>query len=236
MMQSALLDVGVIMDGNGRWATERGLPRVSGHREGAEAVRRIVAAAPQLGIRSLTLFAFSSDNWLRPADEVSFLMKLFLRAVRREEKKCRQESVRLNFIGRRDRLHPRLLRAMEEAEVSTVGGERLLLRIAIDYSARAAIEQAASLAGGELAERLHVAMNASERVDRIDLVIRTGREKRLSDFLLFEAAYAELYFTDTMWPEFSPDQLGAIVEDFRRRERRFGRTPAQVQRSEASHV
>jgi undecaprenyl diphosphate synthase len=218
----------LIMDGNGRWATLRGLPRVAGHREGAQAVRRVVESAPSLGIGTLTLYAFSSDNWGRPPREVSALMRLFRAYLASETARCVENGVRLRVIGRRDRLGGALLRQIQAAEAATKDGERLLLRIAIDYSARDALLRAAALAGGQDVDRdafaalLGRAMGDEEPAPDVDLLIRTGGEQRLSDFLLWECAYAELYFTPRMWPDFGTAALGEAVDWFHRRERRFG--------------
>jgi undecaprenyl diphosphate synthase len=203
MQQSTSLHVGIIMDGNGRWATRRGLPRGAGHRAGAEAVRRTVEAAPDLGIRALTMYAFSADNWKRPPGEVAILMRLFARYLHGEVASLLQQGVRLAVIGRRDRLPTPLVTAIETAERATAGGTLLELRLAVDYSARTAIR-------------------AGALIPDVDLVIRTGGEQRLSDFLLWESAYAELWFTDRMWPDFGAADLASAVADFQTRERRFG--------------
>ena len=203
MMQSTSLHVAIVMDGNGRWATRRRLPRAAGHRAGAETVRRIVRAAPGLGVGALTLYAFSADNWKRPASEVTMLLRLFARYLAREAPRLAAEDVRLEIIGRRDRLPAPLADAVARAEALTARGTALHLRIAIDYSARAAI------AAGQL-------------LPDVDLVIRTGGEQRLSDFLLWESAYAELWFTPRMWPDFGPADFTRALEEFRGRERRFG--------------
>ena len=191
------------MDGNGRWAARRGLPRIAGHRAGAQAVRRTVEAAPDLGVGALTLFAFSSDNWKRPANEVAGLMRLFARHLRTETPDLVQNGVRCQVIGRRDRLAAPLVSLIADTEAATAGGERLDLRIAIDYSSREAIRAGAIFPD-------------------VDLLIRTGGEQRFSDFLLWECAYAELYFTDLFWPDFGAEPLAAAVAEFRRRDRRFG--------------
>ncbi len=199
--------VAIIMDGNGRWATARGRPRTDGHRAGAAAVTRTVSAAPGLGIGTLTLYAFSSDNWKRPEAEVRTLMALFRRYLDREAARGLREGVRLGVIGRRDRLAPEVVAAVDRAEALTAGGRRLWLRLAVDYSAREAIRR-------------------SEVGPDVDLLVRTGGERRLSDFLLWEAAYAELVFLDTMWPDFSRAHLAAALAELSRRERRFGGLPA----------
>jgi undecaprenyl diphosphate synthase len=227
------LHVGIIMDGNGRWAERQELSRGAGHQAGAEAVRRVVEAAPDAGVAILSLFAFSSDNWRRPAMEVAWLMRLFREYIRSETARCIGNGVRLEVIGRRDRLGLSLLRAIEAAEVATSGGTRLRLRIAIDYSGRDAILRAAQcVRQGALSResfgRLVAIADHGSPVPELDLLIRTGGEHRLSDFLLWEAAYAELHFTGLMWPEFGPDALRAAIQDFASRERRFGGLPEKA--------
>jgi undecaprenyl diphosphate synthase len=220
------LHVGMIMDGNGRWAVSRGMPRLAGHRMGAKIVKRLVEASPDLGIGVLTLYAFSADNWKRPSREVSGLMRLFRAYLASETARCVQNGVRVAIIGRRDRLSPQLLRAIEAAESATIHGKRLILRIAIDYSARDTIVAAAAMntpveTREEFAELLSSVIN-SPIVPEVDLLIRTGGEQRLSDFLLWECAYAELMFETCMWPEFDEGRLESALRDFRRRDRRFG--------------
>jgi undecaprenyl diphosphate synthase len=229
------LHVAIIMDGNGRWATSRGRPRTAGHVEGVEAVRRVVEAAGELGIETLTLFAFSSDNWRRPDVEVRALMRLFRSYLTAEAGKCAANGIRISVIGRRDRLSPGLVRVVEEAEAATSAASRFHLRIAVDYSARDAILRAADrLRGhGELSREAFARLLADRPHDGrpvpdVDLLIRTGGEKRLSDFLLWECAYAELVFTDRMWPDFGGADLADAVRDFHRRERRFGTVPGPV--------
>lgn len=224
--------VAIILDGNGRWAAARGLPRPAGHRAGAEAVRRVVEAAPGLGITTLTLFAFSSDNWGRPQAEVRALMELFRRFLRAAPTKGGEHGIRLSVLGRRDRLPPPLPRAIAAAEAATRGGHTLHLRLAVDYSARDAIVAAAQRWNGtrqasrpQFARLLGEASHAGEAAPDVDLLIRTGGEQRLSDFLLWECAYAELYFTRRLWPDFTPADLEAAVQDFRGRQRRFGGLP-----------
>jgi undecaprenyl diphosphate synthase len=221
------LHVAIIMDGNGRWATARGLPRTAGHLRGADAVRRTVEAAPDLGIRTLTLFAFSGDNWKRPPDEVQTLLRLFARHLRTETGTLAARGVRLRVIGRRDRLPVALVVSIERAERATAGGRLLDLRIAIDYSAREAIVRAAARLGPDERGRAAFALRlaeacAADAMPDVDLVIRTGGERRLSDFLLWESAYAELHFTPRAWPDFGREDLATAVADFRGRERRFG--------------
>jgi undecaprenyl diphosphate synthase len=224
------LHAAIIMDGNGRWATARGLQRTAGHRAGADAVRRTVEAAPRLGVRTLTLYAFSSDNWQRPPGEVGELMRLFRVYLFRETANCVKHGVRLSMIGRRDRLARVLRAAVEAAEAATAGGDALHVRLAVDYSSRDAILRAASLlrdrahaSREEFAALLAEAINERGAVPDVDLLIRTGGEQRLSDFLLWECAYAELYFTKRLWPDFDADELAAAVAEFHRRDRRFGR-------------
>ena len=209
MMQSTHFDgwhVAIIMDGNGRWAQARHRPRVDGHEAGAAALRRVVQAAPSEGIGTLTMYAFSSDNWKRPAEEVAALMRLFARALAEETARCVREGVRISVIGRRDRLPTPLCAAIAATEAATAGGRRLHLRLAVDYSGRQAIERGAI--GPD-----------------VDLLIRTGGEQRLSDFLLWESAYAELHFTKVMWPDFQREDLMRAMMEFRSRQRRFGALP-----------
>ena len=223
---SPSIHVAVIMDGNGRWALRRGLPRSAGHHAGVDAIRRVVEAAPEVGIGTLSLFAFSSENWARPAEEVQILMALFARFLRDEAGPLRAHDVRLSVIGRRDRLPPELVSAIAAAEALTARGTRLHLRVAVDYSSRNAILEAARL--GELddptREAFAIRLGDTHRAPApdVDLLIRTGGEQRLSDFLLWESAYAELFFTARMWPDFREDDLAAAVAEFRGRDRRFG--------------
>ena len=231
------LHVGDIMDGNGRWAEARGLPRASGHRQGAEALRRLVEAAPDEGIATLTVYAFSADNWKRPKDEIEGLLRLFLAYLVQECRALAKAGVRLTVIGRRDRLTPRIVRAMEDAEAMTAGGTRLHLRLAIDYSSRDALAYAAAAAAvtgspsrERIAEHLGSGRGLPGETPDVDLLIRTGGERRLSDFLLWEIAYAELWFTDAMWPEFNASLLAQAIADFRLRDRRFGGLAASGRR------
>jgi undecaprenyl diphosphate synthase len=211
------LHVAIIMDGNGRWANQRGLPRLAGHRVGVEAVRHAVEAAPALGIKVLTLYAFSADNWRRPPREVSTLMRLLGHYLTQETDRCIANGVQLEAIGRRDRLPASVVRMIEDAERQTLGGAKLRLRLAIDYSARHAIVEAASRAQGQGAEAWSKFLGPD-----VDLLIRTSGEQRLSDFLLWESAYAEIVFTSRMWPEFGARDLADAVAEFHRRDRRFG--------------
>ena len=225
------MHVAIIMDGNGRWATRLGRRREWGHRRGAESVRKVVEAAPDLGIDTLTLYAFSSDNWRRPASEVGLLLRLLQRYLRREAAALKENGVALRVVGRRDRLPPDLVAAIERAEVETAGGSRLELRLAVDYSSRYALLEAVKSAARQqglaadrpdLAAALGQAMHADGPSPDVDLLIRTGGEVRLSDFLLWECAYAELLFTPKMWPDYSGEDLAAAIQDFASRDRRFG--------------
>jgi len=210
------LHVAIIMDGNGRWASERGLPRPVGHKAGTETVGRVVDAALAQGLGSLTLYAFSSDNWKRPKAEVSALFGLLGSYLDTETSVLAGKGVRLGVIGRRDRLAAPLVRSIAEAERATLGGARLHLRVAIDYSSRH--EMAKALGAGADPTRLADAMGT----DNVDLLIRTGGEQRLSDFMLWECAYAELHFTPMKWPDFGAMDLEAALAAFAGRQRRFG--------------
>lgn len=228
------LHVAIIMDGNGRWATRRGLPRLAGHRAGVDAVRRVVERAPNLGISRLTLYAFSSDNWRRPASEVDGIFRLLRAFQRSETQRLRERGARLQIIGRRDRLPKSVLREIERAECATEAGRRLHLCVAIDYSSRDAIARAAASVTSDIVNEGSISVELlgplltkalTAQNGDVDLLIRPGGEKRLSDFLLWESAYAELLFTDRMWPDFDEADLEAALKEFRRRERRFGGVP-----------
>lgn len=219
------LHIGIIMDGNGRWATRRGLSRLRGHEAGVEAIRRIVEAAPAQGVGTLTLYAFSTDNWRRPKAEVAALMTLLRVYLANEVQSLVKNGLRLNVIGRRDRLPDGIAAAIARAEEATAGGGKLHLRIAVDYSARDAILNAAAKAAAltSLTREAFSQLVTGEACLRdVDLIIRTSGEKRLSDFLLWEGAYAELHFTERMWPEFEAADLAEALASFHRRERRFG--------------
>jgi undecaprenyl diphosphate synthase len=227
--------VGIIMDGNGRWAQRRGLPRSAGHVEGAKAVSRIVETAARARVRVLTLYAFSSDNWRRPGAEVTALMGLLRRYLTTETRRCIEQSIRINFIGRRDRLTPSLVRAIEQSEQLTAGCAGMHLRIAVDYSAQHSILEAARLAGMEAGvdparfqELLDQVDHSVASAGAVDLLIRTGAERRLSDFLLWQSAYAELYFSDCMWPDFDAAGFHAALDYYHSRQRRFGQVMAEA--------
>lgn len=218
------LHVAIIMDGNGRWAAARGLPRTAGHRVGAEAVRRAIEAAADAGITTLTLYAFSADNWKRPASEVNELMKLFRLHLLKEAHNCLKQGIRLSVIGRRDRLPGAVRMAMETAEALTQRGDKLHVRLAVDYSSRDAILQTAGKLNGKVISpaEFNDWLNADAPAPDVDLLIRTSGEQRLSDFLLWECAYAELYFTQVLWPDFGQPELTAAINNFHARDRRFG--------------
>ena len=227
--QASGLHVACVMDGNGRWATRRGLPRPAGHRAGAEAVRRVVEAAPALGVTTLTLYAFAQANWTRPAPEVSAILTLLGTTLRAETVRLKRAGVRLQVIGRRDRLPGAVRTALCRAEWETRAGTCLHLRVAVDYSSRWALREAAGRLGpGASTEAtFEAALAASLHPDGspappVDLLVRTGGEHRLSDFLLWEAAHAELLFLDVAWPDVTGATLAAALDDFHQRERRFG--------------
>ena len=227
--------VGIIMDGNGRWAQRRGLPRTAGHVEGAKAVSEIVETAARARVRVLTLYAFSSDNWRRPGAEVTALMGLLRRYLTTETRRCIEQSIRINFIGRRDRLTPSLVRAIEQSEQLTADCAGMHLRIAVDYSAQHSILEAARLAGMEASVDAARFQELLDQVDHsvasagaVDLLIRTGAERRLSDFLLWQSAYAELYFADCMWPDFGAASFHAALDYYHSRQRRFGQVMAEA--------
>lgn len=231
------LHIAIIMDGNGRWATARARPRTAGHVEGARAVRRAVEHARRLGAGTLTLYAFSSDNWRRPKAEVDALLRLFRSALAEETCRCVANGIALQVIGRRDRLPATLRRAISDAEGATAHGRAMRLRIAVDYSAREAIVRAAAQLVGDRSPRvdqaafaraLATATHPSVHVEDVDLLIRTGGEQRLSDFLLWECAYAELVFLPVLWPDFDAHHLEMALHDFRSRERRFGAVPRAI--------
>ncbi|HJU49442.1 MAG TPA: isoprenyl transferase [Pseudogulbenkiania sp.] len=224
--------IAIIMDGNGRWAKKRFLPRVAGHKKGLSAVREVVAGCQELGVEYLTLFAFSTENWRRPQDEVSFLMDLFLSALENEVEKLHSSNIRLKVIGDRSRFAPRIVERITAAESRTATNDGLVLTIAADYGGRWDMLQAVNQLIGEgagviteeaLADRLSMAYAPEP-----DLFIRTGGEQRISNFLLWQLAYSELYFTDLLWPDFDKGALAEAVQSYRCRERRFGRTSEQL--------
>lgn len=227
--------IAVIMDGNGRWAKQRRLPRMAGHRRGMEAVRAIVRACGERGVEYLTLFAFSSENWRRPAEEVSFLMQLFVGALEQEVEKLAENGVRFRVIGDLTRFEPRLVRLIRAAEERTARNTKLHLTVAANYGGRWDLIQAVNRM---LRERPELAAGFGERdlapylalsfAPEPDLFIRTGGEQRISNFLLWQLAYTELYFTDTLWPDFDSACLDRAIVSYQQRERRFGRTSEQL--------
>jgi len=227
------LHVAIISDGNGRWATSRGLPRSAGHRAGAQTARRIITAAPGLGIRTLTLFALSSANWKRPPAEVDAILRLLHEYLLAETSNCIAEGVRLSIIGRRDRMPPTLREAIADSEAATARGTRLHVRMAVDYSAREAIFHAAcrfykvtKLSPESFGDVLSEVVRGGST--DVDLLIRTGGEQRLSDFLLWECAFAEFVFTEKRWPDFTVDDLQAALREFGQRQRTRGGLPDAI--------
>ncbi|MBL0420370.1 di-trans,poly-cis-decaprenylcistransferase [Ramlibacter sp. AW1] len=219
------------MDGNGRWATRRFLPRVAGHKVGVDALRGCVRHCGDVGVKVLTVFAFSSENWSRPADEVSGLMELLALALSREVPQLKAEGVRIHFVGDRAALPPKVRKGLDAAEAATACNDRLVLNICFNYGGRWDIVQAASrlaAAGRPITEQTLAAAMSLSHVPDPDLVIRTGGERRISNFLLWQSAYAEFYFSDKLWPEFDKIELNAAIDDFNRRERRFGLTSGQL--------
>lgn len=228
--------IAIIMDGNGRWAKKRLLPRIAGHKQGVETVRDTVKACAEMGVEYLTLFAFSSENWRRPEEEVSFLMGLFIAALEREVEKLDKNGIRLRLIGRRDRISPHIVNLIEKAESATAGNTGLTLTIAADYGGRwdilnathAMLRDKPALADGGFSEDDLVPYLAMAYAPEPDLFIRTGGEERVSNFLLWQLAYTELYFTDLLWPDFDRKALQVAIESYQTRERRFGRTSEQL--------
>jgi len=234
--------VAIIMDGNGRWAKGRRLPRIAGHRRGVEAVRATVRACAERGVEFLTLFAFSSENWRRPAEEVALLMQLFQAALSNEVEKLHKSGVRLKVVGDTSRFDPKIRRLIEQGERLTAGNQQLTLTVAANYGGRWDIMQALSAllkdrksveAIDEAALSPYLAMSYAPEPD---LFIRTGGEQRISNFLLWQLAYTELYFTETLWPDFGAAALDEAIASYRRRERRFGRTSDQVQDAKRAEV
>ena len=223
--------IAIVMDGNGRWATRRFLPRVAGHKKGVDTLRACVRHCGDVGVKVLTVFAFSSENWNRPADEVSGLMELLAMALAREVPKLQAQGVRIHFVGDRSRLSDKVRHGLAQAEAVTAGNTRLVLNVCFNYGGRWDVAQAAArlaACGEPITEAALDRAMALSHVPDPDLVIRTGGEMRISNFLLWQSAYSEFYFTDKLWPEFTPAALDKAIADFGKRERRFGRTSAQV--------
>jgi undecaprenyl diphosphate synthase len=231
--------IAIIMDGNGRWARQRSLPRQAGHRAGVKPVRQVVEQCAQLGVEVLTLFAFSSENWQRPAEEVRGLMSLFVEALDREVEELDRNGIRLKFIGDLDSLNPVLLERIRAAEFKTLQNTRMTLVIAVAYGGRWDLAQAAQRMAAEVADgKLQLGEINSQRLSsylalaglpELDLLIRSGGEQRVSNFLLWEIAYAEIFFTDVLWPDFGADELARAMDFFGGRQRRFGQTSEQVE-------
>ena len=223
--------IAIVMDGNGRWATRRYLPRIAGHKKGMDALRACVRHCGDRGIKVLTVFAFSSENWNRPADEVSSLMELLGLALAREVPQLKAEGVRVNFVGDRSGLSEKVQAGLAQAEASTAANTRLVFNICFNYGGRWDIAHAAArlaAAGQPITEASLAGALSLAHVPDPDLIIRTGGEHRLSNFLLWQAAYAEFYFTDTLWPDFGAEELDAALADYAGRERRFGKTSEQL--------
>ncbi len=224
--------IAMIMDGNGRWAKKRFMPRVMGHKKGLDALEQAVKYCSQKGVQCLTVFAFSTENWRRPADEVGFLMNLFLNSLQKKVKRLHDNNLRLRVIGSKERFSDEILQGIEKAEAMTAGNTGLLLSIAVDYGGRWDILQAANqaIAAGQtvLTEAALQPYLCLGDMPEPDLFIRTGGETRISNFLLWQLAYTELFFTDTLWPDFDDAALDAAFSSFGQRERRFGRTTEQL--------
>jgi undecaprenyl diphosphate synthase len=223
--------IAIVMDGNGRWAKKRLLPRVAGHKQGVEALRRIVRACADRGVKVLTVFAFSSENWSRPQEEVSGLMELLARALAHEVKPLHDSGVRISFLGDRSRVSPAVSDGFVAAEELTAGNTKILLNVCFNYGGRWDIVQAAqrvAVSGQPITqEAISSAMSTAHCGDP-DLLIRTGGEHRISNFLLWQSAYSELVFSDKLWPEFDESALDVALAEFAQRERRFGKTSEQV--------
>lgn len=229
--------VAIVMDGNGRWAKQRHLPRVAGHKQGVDALRRVVQACLDRGIAVLTVFAFSSENWNRPPDEVSGLMQLLAMALSREVPKLSRNGIRVRFAGEREGLSARVADGLARAEAATANNTRMTLNVCFNYGGRWDIAQAArqlARQGQEITEASLSSALSLAHVPDPDLLIRTGGEMRISNFLLWQSAYSEFYFTDCLWPDFDEVELDSALNDYARRERRFGKTSEQVVGATAS--
>lgn len=230
-MSSIPHHIAIVMDGNGRWATRRFLPRVAGHKQGVDSLRRCVRACVERGVGVLTVFAFSSENWNRPAEEVSGLMELLAGALAREVPRLAEDGVRLHFVGERAGLSEKVASGLSRAEAATSQNSRLVLNVCFNYGGRWDVAQAAAklaARGESLTEASLDRAMALAHVPDPDLLIRTGGEQRISNFLLWQAAYSELYFSDKLWPDFDEAALDEAIAVFQRRERRFGKTSAQL--------
>ena len=224
--------IAIVMDGNGRWANRRFLPRVAGHKQGVDALHECVKACAERGVKVLTVFAFSSENWERPADEVSGLMELLAKALAREVVQLSKDGIQIHFVGERDSLSESLKRGFEQAETATAHNSKLIFNICFNYGGRWDIVQAAAKLIAKGLSITPASMNSEMSLAHVpdpDLVIRTGGEQRLSNFLLWQAAYSELYFSDKLWPDFDAVALDEAIDEFNQRERRFGKTSEQIQ-------
>ena len=223
--------IAIVMDGNGRWAKQRFLPRLAGHKKGVDALRRCVRLCIERGVGVLTVFAFSSENWSRPADEVSGLMHLLAVALGQEVPSMHREGVQLHFVGEREGLSEKVKAAFAEAEALTAANDQLILNVCFNYGGKADIVQAAQRVASQGLAMTEANLNAAMGMAHVrdpDLLIRTGGEFRISNFLLWQAAYSELYFSSALWPDFGQEHLDTAIADFARRERRFGKTSEQV--------
>ena len=223
--------IAIVMDGNGRWANKRFLPRLAGHRQGMESLRRCIRACLDRGVAVLTVFAFSSENWNRPADEVSGLMDLLATALGREVPQLLKDGVQVHFVGERAGLSDKVRSGLDAAEVATAGNRKMILNVCFNYGGRWDIAQAAARLAARGQPITELALNGAMALAHVpdpDLIIRTGGELRISNFLLWQAAYAELFFSDKLWPDFDEIELDRAMAEFNRRERRFGQTSAQV--------
>jgi len=223
--------IAIVMDGNGRWANKRFLPRIAGHRQGVESLKRCARACDARGVKVLTVFAFSSENWKRPTEEVSGLMDLFAMALTREVAQLKADGVQLRFVGDRKGLSPRVLRSMEEGEAATAGNTRLILNACFNYGGRWDVAQAARKIADQGLPITEANLNSAMSLAHVpdpDLLIRTGGEHRMSNFLLWQGAYSELFFTDVLWPDFDEAALDRAIASFAQRERRFGMTSDQL--------
>lgn len=230
-MNKAPHHVAIVMDGNGRWATRRHLPRVAGHKQGVDSLRRCVRACGERGVKVLTVFAFSSENWNRPADEVSSLMDLLALALRREVPQLLADGVRLHFVGNRGALSPKVAEGLAQAESLTAHNTRLILNVCFNYGGRWDIAQAAARLAARGEAPTEAALDRAMALAHVpdpDLIVRTGGEQRLSNFLLWQAAYAELFFSDRLWPDFDEAALDEAIAAYHGRERRFGLVPGQA--------
>jgi undecaprenyl diphosphate synthase len=223
--------IAIVMDGNGRWANKRFLPRVAGHKQGVDALHECVKACAQRGVKVLTVFAFSSENWERPEDEVSGLMELLAKALAREVVQLSKDGIQIHFIGERDSLSDGLKKGFEQAEAATAHNTRLVFNVCFNYGGRWDVAQAAAKLVAKNLEITPSSLNSEMSLAHVtdpDLIIRTGGEQRLSNFLLWQAAYSELYFSDKLWPDFDAAALDEAIDSFNQRERRFGKTSEQI--------